>query len=385
MHHKHTRIAPLRAIAAVTLLVMALSATALAVSRPDVLNWLLGSDPASEPLQSAVQTVLGEGTADGVTVCVTNVVYDGENLVFSYEAENADPASPVFVAAQPVVLLNGHEAYMQHCTADPSMPQLVPSPHLDVLPVRRNPAAGGGVISAGAVTGDRITCEMTFSVCRPENGLAIFLHPDSMQANIDSYTGDARAEAEDSLRTLQSYQQAHFVDASDFADPQWLAGGYTVIDGSGMLLDLPENSCLRESAQITVSFSFDASSAFLFDASGMSDIQLPDCTLHVERFRFSPLETCVDISLIPTENTRAAASALAETYDDFALLGDDSAPVVYSSMDYMAGFAPSVRQVKGQWICRYQAELPGLAQFPYSIAFAAGGAELFRLDLPAAE
>lgn len=366
------------ALIVVTLvLVLVFAATAFALSRPAVLNWLTGNAPVSQQLASTVQTVIGENTVDGITVRITSIVYDGQKLAFAYELENDQPALPVLVAADPTMHIDGKLANISSCTADPSAPQMVPSPHLDVLPVQRNPAVGGGVVAIGDVRKERVLCQMTFVVYQPEKQFAIVLDPDSMQANVESYTGDARAEAEDSLNTLKIFQNAVFVSEADRANEQ----GDTVIDGSGQLYDLPENSHLIEVSRIQVSFSFDASVAFACDFAGTGDRALTDATLHVNQFRLSSLETSIDLWLIPQQNTEKAARDLAETYGASMLVDESGAAVQYSEMDFMADDQPTVTQINGQWICRYQSEMPGLLQFPESVGFVAGNHELIRLQL----
>lgn len=371
-------------IVALTLvLVLALAATALALEYPSILNWLTGNAPASTQLASTAQAVIGQSTADGLTISVTSIVYDGAKLAFAYELENEHPDAPVLVAAMPTVRMNGQEVQMLYCTADPSSPQMVPSPHLDILPAKRNPAVGGGEVDVGNAAEGMVTCEMTFAVYKPENKFAVVLLPDSMQANVESYTGDARAEAEDSLNTLKSFQNAIFATEADLTNKQWLAEGYTVIDGSGLLYDLPENSHLMQVSQITVTFAFDTSVAFACDFAKTDDVALADATLHVEQFRLSSLETRIELWLIPQENTEEAAHALAETYGAYTLVDAQGDAVQYSDMDYMASAMPDIAQLNGQWVCRYLSEMPGLLQFPESVGFAAGGNELIRFDLMA--
>lgn len=366
------------ALVVVTLvLVLVFAATAFALSRPAVLNWLTGTAPFSTQLASTVQTVIGENTVDGITVRITSIVYDGQKLAFAYELENDQPALPVLVAVDPTMHIDGQLANISSCTADPSAPQMVPSPHLDVLPVQRNPAVGGGVVDIGDVRKETVLCQMTFVVYQPEKQFAVFLAPDSMQSNVESYTGDAHAEAEDSLDTLKSFQNAVFVSETDRANEQ----GDTVIDGSGQLYDLPENSHLIEASRIQVTFSFDASVAFACDFAGTGDRALADATLHVNQFRLSSLETSIDLWLIPQQNTEKAARDLAETYGASMLVDESGAAVQYSKMDFMADEQPTVMQINGQWICRYQSEMPGLLQFPESVGFVAGGQELIRLQL----
>ncbi len=361
--------------------VLVFATTAFALTRPAVLNWLTGNAPVSTQLESTAQSVIGENNVDGISVRMTSVVYDGEKLAFAYELENEQPDMPVLVAANPMMSFDGNVVQMMYCTADPYAPQMVPSPHLDVLPVKRNPAVGGGEVYVSNDAEGKVTCEMTFVVYKPENKFAVALLPDSMQANVESYTGDARAEAEDSLNTLKSFQNAIFATEADLVSEQWLAKGYTVIDGSGMLYDLPENSHLTEVSQIKVTFKFDASVAFACEFADIDDIALEEATLHVEQFRLSSLETRIDLWLIPQENTEKAARALAEKYGEYTLADEQGESVQYSEMDYMASATPYVTQIDGQWVCRYLAQMPGLLQFPDSVSFIAGGDELIRFDL----
>lgn len=372
---------PVRFAAAALALVLVFASTAFALTRPSVLNWLTGSAPVSPQLESTAQTVIGENTAEGITVRINSVVYDGEKLAFAYELENAQPDTPVLVAADPAVTVDGQAVQMLYCTADANAPQMVPSPHLDVLPVKRNPAVGGGVVYVSDLPRKQVSCEMTFVVYRPEKGFAIALSADDMRANVESCTGDERAEAEDSLNTLKSFRNAIFANEADLADEQWLGAGYTVIDGSGMLSDLPESSHLVEAARIGVSFTFDAFAAFACDFSAMDDILLADATLHVRQFRLSSLGTNIDLWLIPAENTEAAARVLADKYGAYTLVDEQGDPVQYSEMDYMATDAPEVIQIGGQWVCRYLSDMPGLLRFPESVGFLAGEETLFHLTL----
>ena len=365
----------------VLFLVLALATTAFALTRPAILNWLTGNAPVSPQLESTVQTVLGESTVDGITIRMTSLVFDGSKLAYSYELENEQPGLPVLVAANPLMSVDGKGVQMMYCTNDPCSPQMVPSPHLDVLPVQRNPVVGGGEIYVRDITKGKVTCEITFEVYTPENKFAVVLRPDSMQANVDAYTGDVRAEAEDSLNTLKSFQNVFFATDADLANKQWLAENYTVIDGSGMLYNLPDNSHLNKTAQINIIFEFDASVAFACNFTETDDIVLSDATLHVEQFRLSSLETRIDLWLIPRENTEKAARNLAEKYGAYTLIDEHGETVQYGEMDYMASTTPYVTQIDGQWVCRYLSQMPGLLRFPESVAFTAGDEELIRFSL----
>ena len=372
---------PSKLVVVAMALVLVFATTAFALTRPAVLSWLTGNAPVNPQLESTAQTVIGENTVDGITVRMTSLVYDGNKLAFSYELENEQPDMPLLIAANPIMIVDGKEIQMMYCTADPYSPQMVPSPHLDVLPVKRNPVTGGGEVYVRDLTDGKVTCEMTFMVYKPENKFAVVLLPDSMQANVEAYTGDARSEAEDSLNTLRSFQNVIFAAEADLANEHWLAENYTVIDGSGMLFDLPDNSHLSVTAQIKITFEFDASVAFACDFAETDDIALADATLHVEQFRLSSLETRIDLWLIPQENTEKAARNLAEKYGAYALVDEQGESVQYSKMDYMAGATPYVTQINGQWVCRYLSQMPGLLYFPESVSFTAGDEELIRFDL----
>lgn len=385
MSRKNVGRKPLKFIVVALFFVIAFATTAFALTRPAVLTWLTGNAPASKQLESIAQSVIGENTVDGITARITSVVYDGEKLAFSYELENEQPAMPVLVAANPMMSIDGKAVQLLHCTADPYDPQMVPSPHLDVLPVKRNPAVGGGVVYVSDIAMDNVTCEMTFVVYKPENKFAAVILPDSMLANVEAYSGDARAEAEDSLNTLKSFQNLIFATEADLASEQWISENYTVIDGSGMLYDMPDNSHLYEFAQIKVSFDFDASVAFACDFIGSDDIALADAALHVEQFRLSSLATYIDLWLIPQVNTEEAARSLAKKYGAYSLIDEQGKAVQYSEMDYISDNDPYVTQMNGQWVCRYLSEMPGLLTFPESVGFTAGDAELLRFDLMSEE
>lgn len=378
---------PFRAviIAAVVLILMA--TTALALTRSAVLNWLLGSRPASPQLEQTAQTIIGEGKADGITARITGLVYDGNRFAFSYEVENSDPAAPVLVAIDPEIQLNGAEASLSYATAEWHSMQLIPSPHLDFLPVQRNPATGGGWGDRlGDVLTGQVECEMTFIVYRPVKGLAVLLDPDGMLAHPELYDPQTQAEIEDSLNTLRSFRDTVIMENSPEAEAEHLAQGYTIVGSSGTPRYNPddERSHLQEAARIRVTFTFDASNAIAYDFSGTADVPLPDCTVRTASFRVTALETVFDLRLIPTENTREAAQALAEKYGAWALTDESGQPVEFSEMDACWTERPYATEMDGQWVCRYNESLPGLLSFPESIRFTTEAGELlhYQLDLP---
>lgn len=378
------------------LLLAALFTAAYALTRPAVIDWLLAPNaPSSDQLTSTAQVIHSESTADGVTVRLTGLVYDGTQLAFSYEIENADPTQPALVLLSSDLTVDGAPVGVPHYVSNTGDARLIPSPHLDVLPVRRNPFPGGGwsntisVPLTGAVSG-----EAFFDVYRPEKAFAVLLPADSDFFD-ESIDGEYRAELDDALATLRSFPGVLLADGSEdiiFFDDQGddaevlAAQGYTVLGQSGRAIfpvDDPRCHVVR-TARIAVPFTFDADKAFRCNFSGTT-FTLPEGTAQVEQLLLTPLVTRLHIQILPAENTEAAARALADTFGPFTLTDAAGQPVVYSEMDTMYSMHPTVSCKDGQWLVQYWEELPGLQQFPRSIGFTVATGELLRFDLPIPE
>lgn len=380
-----------RAVLIAALITITLTAGALALTRPAVLEWLLRNSPASPQLESTAQTIHSESTADGVTARLTGLVYDGSQIAFSYEIGVADPTQPALVLLGSDLTLNGQPVGVPHYVTNAGDARLVPSPHLDVLPVQRNPLTGGGWSNTidtpltGTVSG-----EAFFDVYRPEKAFAVLIPADSEYYD-ESIDGEYRAELDDALATLRSFPDVLIVDGSEdivFIDDNeddaeaWAAQGYTVLDRSGgNIFAVDDPRChVVQTARIAVPFTFDANNAFSCDFSGTT-FTLPDCTVQVEQFLLTPLITRVHIRLIPAENTQEAAQALAEQCGMFTLTDENGVPVQYSEMDSCYSDQPNVACKDGQWLVRYLEEMPGLQSFPQSIGFTVSTGELLRFDL----
>ena len=360
-----------RAALIAALIILAMSTTAYALTRPAVLQWLLPRSPASPQLESTAQTVAAESTAEGVTIRITGAVYDGSQLAISYEAENAAPTQPVLIALDSVLTVDGHPHKLPHPVYTYNV-RTVPSPHLDVLPAQRNPITGGlwsGTLPEG-LTG-QVDCAVTFIVYRPETAFAFVLEPDAPAITDAS----ALAELADSRATMESFRNAVIVSSE--AD---IPAGCTPMSADGSPLLPLEDSCLTEATRITVHFTFDADNAITYDFSGTQHA-LADCSADVATFRLTPLTTYIDLRLVPLENTEAAARALQKRYGAFVLTDETGAPVEYSMMDAMYDFTPYVTCMDGQWVCRYLSDLPGLLSFPQSVAFTVDGQELLHFSL----
>ncbi|MBQ2954132.1 MAG: DUF4179 domain-containing protein [Clostridia bacterium] len=378
------------------LILAALCTAAYALTRPAVIDWLLpASAPASPQLTSTAQDIHTESTLDGVTVRLTGLVYDGTQLAFSYEAEVADPAQPALVLLSSDLTVAGQPVGVPHYVTNASDARLVPSPHLDVLPVQRNPLPGGGWSNTidEPLTG-MVTGEAFFDVYRPEKGFAVLIPADSdfYDEGID---GEYRAELDDALATLRSFPDVLLVDGSEdivFIDDHeddaeiWAARGYTVLGQSGrVIFPVDDPRChVMQTARIAVPFAFDADNAFACDFSG-TVFTRADCTVQVEQLLLTPLVTRVHVRLIPAENTEASARALAEACGPFTLTDGSGLPVTYSEMDTMYSMYPTVACRDGQWLVRYLEDLPGLQEFPASIGFTVQSGDLARFDLPTAE
>lgn len=364
-----------RKIVILVTLLLAMATVSFAATRPAVLNWLLGYAPAGEMLASAVQEVKGEAQADQLMVRVTSAVVGGGQLAFSYEIENERPQEPVLVMAKKQMMLGDMEAELEH-----SRIWMVPSPHLDVLPVERNPVAGGAkTYCADQVLKGQIACQVVFQIYRPAKGFAVV--DDAVYQDLAGLDETYRAELQDRLDTLKGF--ANTLIAPQGAKVEtWQAQGYTVIDASGGLaysVDDPR-AHLRAGAQIPVSFVVDASECQGWKLSAINERE--DCQV-VAELQLSVLGTAVDVQLIPAENTQEAARALADKHGVYHLTDEHGADVRYSDMDTLYSLLPYVTKMNEQWVCRYLADRPGLQAFPQSIGFMTQAGELFRLSLPA--
>lgn len=367
---------PLRLALALVAAALLLSGTALALTRPAVLAWLLGVWGSGSPqLEQTAQEITASATAEGVTIRITGAVYDGSQLAISYESENAAPNLPVIVALDSHITVNGtsHELPHPACTYNTRM---VPSPHLDVLPAQRNPVAGGFRSSTlPPELHGKVPCSVTFTVYRPEIAFAVLIGPDDVLRDTTVADAAFRAEIADALATLESFRNARIFSA--MAD---IPAGYTPVDSSGRLINAPENANLTQVARITVPFSFDAGKAFAHDFSG-TQADFADFTVHTVSFRLTPLQTYLDVRLLPRENTQAAALALSERCGAWSLTDALGQPVTYSDLDYCTSLLPYVTCMDGQWVCRYLIDMPGLQAFPASVGFTVQTGELLRFPL----
>ena len=365
---------------------------AYAITRPAILNWLLGYGNASPFLEQSAQNITAENSADHITARINGVVYDGYQFAFSYELENDQPDQPAMVVLDGSVLVNGQTLGLNASMYDP---KLVPDTRQDILPVRRNSTDGGAwSLPIRQELSGTVTCEVTFIIYRPIKGFVVVSDPEDNIYHLDEYDADVKAEILDSWNTLRSFKNTIIADRTDNDIERWSRDDYTVIDSSGWAY-MSERDIgkgwgdanlfnLRETARIPVMFTFNTDTAVVYDFSDVEDVELSDCTVHIHRLCFSPLTTIVDVSLIPKENSKAAAQELAKRYGSIDLLDENGAPLIYADMDYE--FSPNpwaTEQWKdnGGWACTYSIEMPGLEAWPESICIITDQGELLRVKI----
>ncbi len=374
---KHMKRVSLRTVLIAAVLVMSMMTTALALTRPAILDWLLGHDAAGTALTQMAQEVSAEATADGITARITGVVYDGRQFAFSYELENADPTQAALVALCGDLTLNGQPIRLMAYADDDPDTLLVPSPHQDVLPVRRNPVPGGAWSQTlTEKLSGQAACDVTFIVRRPQKAFAYLCTPDSMLRDTTITDADALAEIADVRTTLEQFANAVIVEGEWEDADRLVSEGYTVIG------DAEDFRNLTETARITVHFTFDADRISAYDLAPTEVIDLPDATVQVSRFLLTPLRTQLCVDVLPARNAQEAAQALADKLGTYTLTDEKGAPLAFAAMDGMYGELPGVQCIDGQWLCRYAEELAGVEEFPKSVGFVTEAGELFRLTLP---
>ena len=365
---------------------------AYAITRPAILNWLLGYGNANPFLEQSAQNITAENSADHIIARINGVVYDGYQFAFSYELENDQPDQPAMVVLDGSVLVNGQALGLNVSMYDP---KLVPDTRQDILPVRRNPTDGGAwSLPIRKDLSGTVTCEVTFIVYRPLKGFAVVSDPEDAIYHLDVYDADEQAEIQDSWNTLRNFKNTIIADPADNDIERWSRDDYTVIDSNGQAYmserdvgkewDDENLFNLRETARIPITFTFNTDTAVVYDYSAAEDIELSDCTVHIYRLRFSPLTTTVDVSLIPKENSKAAAQELAKRYGPIDLLDENGAPLIYADMDYEFSPNPWVTEQwkdNGGWACTYSIEMPGLEAWPESIGIITDRGELLRVKI----
>lgn len=366
----------LRTAIIAAVLALSMMSTAVALTRPAILDWLLGNGAAGTELTQIAQEVSAEAMADGISARITGVVYDGRQFAFSYELENADPTQPALVALDGDLTLNGQPIRLMAYADDEPDTKLVPSPHLDVLPVQRNPLSGGAWSQTlTEKLSGQAECDVTFIAYRPQKAFAYLCTPDSTLRDTTIEDADTLAEVADVRATLESFANTEIVEGEWEDAERLVSEGYTVIG------DAEDFSNLTEAARITVHFTFDADRVIAYDLAQTDPISAAGVTVQVSQFLLTPLRTQFCVDVLPAENTQEAANALADKLGAYTLTDENGAPLAFADMDFMADETPNVKCIDGQWLCRYREELPGGEAFPQSVGFSTGAGELFRLDV----
>lgn len=361
------RLSPLLA----ALLLMLMVTAACAAAYPQVLRWLLGSEESSGALDALVAPVTAAGEADGVSIAITSLAFDGRQLSYSIEIENKQLARPAAVVTL-CTTVNGADVQREDLSAAYSSMKWTPSFHLDVLPVQRNPAVTGNTcFLPEPLTEDHQTVSVQFLILRPSGPLAIL--DERMHEDLSGLDEAARLEIEDQIAAVLSFEDIAVAGKDELDPAVWIARGYTPIDLSGSLLGDPD-ALMTSSASLTLSFPLSAPDAATYGGAQDEPIHLADCTAVVKTLSLSPLSTDFVLRLIPLTNTQDAAQRLSDTYGRLTLCDESGTPVEYLSMDWLSSDSGAVRQIDGQWLCEYAISMPGLASIPSALSVRAEGA-----------
>ena len=356
------------------ILAIALAGAAVAAAYPQVLRWLVGPDEQpSADLESLAKALDISATEGDITARLTGYVTDGQELALSFELCNASPTRPAFVVLESV--------YMGEIDIQRWAPSIAyemywwcPKPYLDVLPVRRNPVVCGrkfwvGDIDASA-TGGKMPVTATLRVLRPARPFVLV--DEIVHGGLAEYDEETRAEIQDVIDTLLSFDGTVVAKPGDMDPQMWLERGYIPIthhcdlpagEETNNLLKLGE--LIEEEGALTLTFDVDLSGAVVALTPNLS-VELGDCEAVLRSVSLSPMSTALVLDLIPDENAFEAAEAL-EKYGMLILCDADGNPLKYLSMDWIMTDRGYAQERDGRWICRYAFDMPGLAAFPEEI------------------
>ena len=376
---------PAAAIALTLLLTLLLGGAAYAATQLGILDYLVGGENnATEALKSSVQHVLASAEADGMRVELNGAVFDGSRLALSFTEENLNPKSPAFITLDQV-LLEGEWVPQNFGGGGHWMPFI----RLDTEDAEHNP------YSEGFLSGDlkkkytgQIQGEAVFIVSRPTGPLVV-VDPE-MWVNYDEEIEDEEIRA-DYIRRLDMIRGSN-VEIADIAHlnpEEWYLNGYTVVDADGNLLmeehmeNMPEEfgaiplyhnaakypTQMENTAVIRLPFTIDADAAKAYRREGkMADVQLSDCTVHLEKCVLTPLSTLLEIRLYPLENTRQAADKLLERYGYPALLNENGKLIEFLPMEGEGGLYVHSDQ-EGKFFYALEYAWGGAADMPDVIRF----------------
>lgn len=365
-----TRRTPKLIPALALLALLMLGAVACAAAREPILTWLLGYGEPSAELEELAAPLSASTEADGITVTLTGMVFDGENLACSFEAQNADPTRPVLLT------LTGTQIDgMDIGEPFDASPLWIPSFHLDILPVQRNPVQSGHMLSPALLNGSpaegEATVSLTFRILRPVGPLAVI--DARMHEDLSLYDSEQRLEIEDQIAAVLSFEGTVSAPEDQSDADAWIAQGYVPIDLSGNVLG-DAQALMQEAAELTLTFPLDLSESSRFSFTPDAPLRLDDCTAVVHCLTVSPLSTRLSLELIPDEGTQEAAGRLAAQYGDLTLADGEGIPLAYLDMDYCSGSSPYIAQdASGRFTARYEIDLPGAETVPEKVTLCFGG------------
>lgn len=382
-----------RFTAVLAALMLVLTSVAYAVSRPQVLDWLINRD-AAVPLwlEEAAQTVDAKASADGVNVSVDSLVYDGNWLMFSFDVLADDLTEALLIDMDNTISLNGEPARMFNLLTGGTY--MLPKPGLINAGEQRNLfQLSSSIFDVPSFSGV-IEAEITFRIYRPEKGIVLVDEEGHLTGDLPANYGEAyRAMHVESREAVAAMTNVTVIEG----DPEpWKAEGYTPVDihgwliaerdENGRLLETPADLHLTETV-LTLSFTFSGDACTVYDFSGVEVPRLRDAWVHVKTFRFSPLTCQADVYLIPYindthVNVEHDSYLMYKEYGNAVLTDENGQELSYSDPYWHSGGMHCfIDKEDDEWCVRYSFTLPGLETLPESIGLTTKEGDLVRFSL----
>lgn len=373
-------------------LLLALTSAAYAVSRPQILDWLLKRD-ATVPLwlEEAAQNVGVRASSDGVNVSIDSLVYDGDWLMVSFEMSVDDPTQAVMIAMDDQILLNG-EPFFLYGMVEPNM---LPRPGLFDPPVQRSLYQWGAEGTDISGLSGTVEAELTFRVYHPEKGFVMVDENGVLTGDDpDAFRWASSAMLQDCRDAVTAMTNVAVI--GDDPEP-WIAEGYTPVDRHGQLiakrdeagqLIVDRDELHLTETTLTVRFTFDADTCTVYDFSGVEVPRLRDAWVHVKTFRLSPLSCRVDVYLIPYindthVNNEHDSYLMYQEYGKAVLTDENGNELTYTDIFWSSGGMHCFMDMEGdEWCVRYSVTLPGLETLPGSIGLTTREGDIVRFNLP---
>ncbi len=425
-----TRKARFSLVLAIVLL-LALIGAAFAAAQMGLFDYLFYGQEPSEGMTASAQTVTARGGADDVEVTITGAVYDGERVALSWSAENKKPESLALIQLKSISLggewLDEEVGAigMSFTGYDHCLPAVFGRQEATWS---RNPVHGGMISSPMKQQGlsGQQEVVMQVRVSRYQKPVLVWTDqlaegsqeepPEDMDVDLEWWAQVQAEHRGDTLAMFQAMRAANItvVDRDEKSAKWWWEQGYIVLNEGGDLI-FPEDcedtgwyweegsivydpegqmeapayfqSLSKDTGNFTIRFSVDADEgkAFRKDAwtpkvvadgsdpeaarqwANGQQIDLPDCTVRMQRLCLTPLSTRIQFQMIPQENTEAAMLELRDTYGWLEITDENGQELDFAGMEY-AYESPWLHQTaEGKWVVEWDWTMAGLKSFPREI------------------